>query len=390
MNDTDTPTMEIVAGDSLEHIERASIDMQISTAKRYPRQMTVVKKAMLDLATLDRDTAATCFYTLKRKDKDGDKIIQGPSVRMAEIAVNSFGNIRAGFRIIGNDGKMITAQGICHDLEKNVCITSEVKRRITNRDGKTYSDDMQIVTGNAAGSIALRNAIFKVIPMALIKPVYDAAKKTAVGDAKTLKERRAKMFEAFKEMGVSKERVLGGIGKNGEEEIGLAELEILIGMHTAIVDKEQTIEELFPDVSRPKFTTAEDRARAADNLIGAESPAPKEAPAAENKPADEKPAEQKPADKPVEKPAEAPKAPAEPKAEKKKLSPKTVRALTQIGTLLEKDKIADTDLLAAMREMNFIGKSVQKLEDVYADTLENVIEKWDSVVIKAREIESSK
>jgi hypothetical protein len=229
---------------ALESMERAGIDMQIATAKRYPRSLAVVKKKMLDLATLDQETAASCFYRLNRQGRN----IEGPTIRLAEIAVSSFGNLRYGARVISNDKKVITAQGYCFDLESNVMSQVEVQRRITDRNGNTYSDDMQVVTGNAACAIAARNAVFKVVPFAFIKPIFSAAKKAAVGDIKTLVERRTTMLKTFAALGVNEKRVLAVLGKNGVEEIGLAELEILIGLHNAIEDKEQTVEEAFPSI----------------------------------------------------------------------------------------------------------------------------------------------
>lgn len=176
MNDT-TQIIELIQPSALESMERAQTDVQITTAKRFPRTLSTVKKNMMEFATLDEETAASCFYTLTRKGRDGAKQIQGPSVRMAEIALSCYQNVRAGARIIANDGKTITAQGVCHDLQNNVSVSVEVKRRITDKSGNAFSEDMQVVTGNAACAIALRNATFKVIPGALIHPVYEAAKK---------------------------------------------------------------------------------------------------------------------------------------------------------------------------------------------------------------------
>lgn len=239
--------LEVVAPHALELIERAQIDMQISTAKKYPRDLAKVKKRMLDFATLDEETAESCFYTLSRKDSNGDvKTIQGPSVRFAEIAVACYQNLRAGARIVDNDGKAVTSQAVCHDLENNVSVTMEVRRRITNRYGKTYSEDMQIVTGNAACAIAFRNAVFKVVPGALVKPVYETAKKVAVGDASTLSTKRAKMIARLNSMQVTTERILHKLGKTSVENIGLEDLELLIGLGTAIKDGETTVDAAFP------------------------------------------------------------------------------------------------------------------------------------------------
>ena len=166
---------------------------------------------------------------------------------MAEIALSCFQNIRAGARIIANDGKTITAQGFCHDLENNVAVAVEVKRRITDKSGNTYSEDMQVVTGNAACAIAFRNAAYKVVPMALIKPVYEAAKKCAIGDIKTIADRRTGALKYFASLGVTEKRVLEYVGKTGVDGIDLIDVENLIGLSTAIKDGSISIDEAFAE-----------------------------------------------------------------------------------------------------------------------------------------------
>lgn len=246
--------LDVIQGGALEAMERASIDVQIATAKKWPRTISVVKAQMLSFATLDRETAAGCFFTLPpRKGGDG-KPIQGPSIRMAEIAISSYQNIRAGARVIADDGKVITAQGVCHDLQNNVCVSVEVRRRVTTRDGRRFSEDMVVMTGNAACSLALRNATFRVVPLALVKPVYEAAKMVAVGDAKTLVTRRADALAHFTKMGVEKARIFHALGVKTLEDVGLEHLEILIGYANAIKDGDSSVDEVFPAV---KEATAE-------------------------------------------------------------------------------------------------------------------------------------
>lgn len=248
---------EVMAPTAIEAQERAQVDIQISTAKRYPRQLSLVKQRMLSFATLDEETAAGCFYTLPaRKGGDG-KPIQGASVRLAEIAIASYQHIKAGSRIIDDDGKFITAQGVVHDLENNVCVSIEVKRRVTNKAGIRYSDDMIATTGNAACSLALRNAAFRVIPLALVKPVYEAAKRLAVGDAKSLVQRRAACIEHFSKLGISKERVCEAVQCRAVDDIQIDHLEILMGYSTAIKDGDAKIDDIFPEpvvkVESPDF-----------------------------------------------------------------------------------------------------------------------------------------
>jgi hypothetical protein len=106
---------------------------------------------------------------------------------------------------------------------------------------------MVAVTGNAACSIALRNAAYRVIPLALITPVYDAAKKLAVGDVKSLVQRRADCLNHFAKLGISKERVCAAVECRAVEDIGLEHLETLIGYATALKDGEVKIDDVFPE-----------------------------------------------------------------------------------------------------------------------------------------------
>jgi hypothetical protein len=242
---------EVVVSRGRFETDSAEIDQQIATAKRWPRDIGIVKRGIESMATLDQETAEACFYSLPR----GGKTIQGPGVRMAEIAVHNFGNIRVQTRIaetvIDGPAPHVTVVSACHDLEKNVWVGIEKRRRIVakkDRDGtrkKVDEDDINLAT-NACAAIAFRDAAFKVIPGALIKPAFEAAKRVAIGDAKTLVDRRTDAISRFAKMGVNQARVLQALEKTSVEAVGLVELETLFGMFTAIRDGQASIEEVFP------------------------------------------------------------------------------------------------------------------------------------------------
>ena len=255
--------IETVESSALDTISRAEIDSQISTAKKYPRQLTTVKSNMLSFATLDEETAESCFYSLPR----GGKNIQGPSVRLAEIAVSCYKNIRVGSRVMQSvttgDNPHVIVQAICHDLENNVAVTIEKRRRITKKKSRDTIDEDDInLAANAGAAIAFRDAVFKVIPGALIKPVFEQAKKVAIGDAKTLGDRRMKSVEAFAKMGVSKDTLLAKLEKKSIEDIDLNDLETLIGLFNAIRDGQCTVDEAFPPAAAmPTFAPKKDAAK---------------------------------------------------------------------------------------------------------------------------------
>ena len=243
---------------------REEVDIQIATARRYPRSLKSFLQKTMTMATLDEETAASCFYSLQR----GGKMIEGPSIRLAEIAASSWGNIRFSGRVVAEEADCVVAVGTAHDLETNVATSIEVRRRILRKDGKRFDSDMIVTTGNAATAIAMRNVIFKIIPKTYIDTIWAAAKKVAVGDATTLITRRQKALDHFQKMGVSKEMVLQYIEKNGVEEIGLNEIEKLLGLIQALKDGEISIEKAFPakpvvEDMTPKAKVAEPKKQAA-------------------------------------------------------------------------------------------------------------------------------
>lgn len=225
----------------LQAINRAEVDIQIATAKSYPRDVQDALRRIKDIATLDSDTAEDCFYALRRQGS----LIEGVSVRLAEIIAGAWGNLRVQTRIIGNDGRTITAQGVCHDLETNLAVSVEVKRSITDKYGKTYSNDMQVVTGNAASAIAFRNAVLKVVPKAVTKRVINEVKDVAVGRSMDLESRRQNMLAYYAKIGVSEADILKYCGVKTPGEITGEMIFELSGLKNAIKEGTTTVQEVF-------------------------------------------------------------------------------------------------------------------------------------------------
>lgn len=234
----DTPGTDVTV---LQAISKAELDQQITTARAFPRSLRKFMSECLDMATLNEQVASECIYAIPR----GGKSIQGPSARLAEIVASAWGNCQAGGRIIDEGPEFITAQGIFRDLERNVSITYEVRRRITDKDGRRFNADMIGVTGAAATSIALRNAVFRGVPKAFWSDIYAAARKAAVGDVKTIANKRADALEGLQKMGVPAEQVFLALNVKGIQDIGTDELLQIKGWVTAIKDGETTIEEAF-------------------------------------------------------------------------------------------------------------------------------------------------
>ena len=250
--------LEVMSTDSsmVAMLNKSEIDQQIATAHKYPRSIKRFRDEATAMVTLNERVASECIYALPR---DG-KTIEGPSARFAEVVASAWGNSRAGARVVSDQGDFVTAQGIFHDLERNVAITYEVQRRIVNKQGVRFKPDMIGVTANAACSVALRNAILKGVPKAFWSDMYESARAVVMGDFKTLANRRAEAIKLFLSYGVSKEQICATLGVAGEEDISLENLVVLRGILTAIKDGDTTPEMAFAvganiDIAQPKSKT---------------------------------------------------------------------------------------------------------------------------------------
>lgn len=261
---------------AVEAVSRAEINMQIATARQYPRkELSLIKRNMLSHATLDEETAAACFYKLPR----GGSMIEGPSVRLAEIAASNYGNLRIATRtletVTEGNAPHVVVQVAIHDLENNLAIQVEKRRRITgkkSKGGKPDEDDINLAT-NSCASIAFRDAVFRVVPNVLIRPVLDECKKVAVGKANSLSEKRTTILKRLAQLGASEARVLKSLGLAKAEDITITHCEDMIGRGTAIRDG-ALVEDVFPiDEATPTPAPAPKQA--------APTPAPAPAPKAE-------------------------------------------------------------------------------------------------------------
>ena len=229
----------------VDAVERANVDSQVATAKQYPRDLTRCINNSIVMATMDYETAQSCGYALPR----GGKPITGPSVHLAKLLVSNYGNIRAEAKISKITDKRVISRGTCWDLENNVATAFEVSRSIVGKNGKRFSDDMITVTGNAASSIAYRNAVFSVIPRTITNKVYQASQHFITGDLsdeEKLVARRKKCLDFFKdEYGITEEEVVMLCGKQTVNQIKADQIALLLGITQSLKDGDTTVEELM-------------------------------------------------------------------------------------------------------------------------------------------------
>src|SRR5258707_5345190 len=236
--------IEILVPSALEAIQRAEVDMSISTAKKYKRDVASAIKTVRELALRNPKVAERCNYAVPRA---GKKII-GPSVHFARIVAHAWGNLRCGSRVIGCDRENAYMQGVWHDLETNVPITTEMDWPVQPPKTETderWKDQMNLAKRGGA-AVAFRNAIFDALPMILFEDIAEEAKLVAVGEGKTFEERRNNCVAEFRRLGVSQQQIYKLLERGGLESITTDDLIYLHGILTSILDNTIPIAQIFP------------------------------------------------------------------------------------------------------------------------------------------------
>ncbi len=236
--------------------EKGMWETLLEHVQRNPRNIGACMDQATAMACRDQETAESCFYAMPR----GGKMVTGPSIRLAEMMQSAFGGLLVETRNLAIGARQLTAEGTCIDLHTLTRARTEVTRRITGKNGQRYNDDMINTTSMAAQAIARRNAIFAVVPRAYVDQVEKAARKVAVGDEKTLVQRRGGAIQTLNKMGVPTERILSTIDRQSIEEITGEDVLTLRSLWIQVKDEGKSIDLLFPDPTKP--TPGEDAAAA--------------------------------------------------------------------------------------------------------------------------------
>lgn len=267
--------IQIVHNDitTYEQSVRAEVDIQISTAKKYPRDLKRFMENSMYAATHSDQAAIKCGYTLPR----GDKKIQGASVHLARILAQNFGNIRVAAKGLSISDAYVTAEAVCMDLETNMAVRVETRQKILDKAGRRFNDDMINVTMLACIAKAERNAILHVIPSSFTDEIYLAAQKKLIGDVKkdpkTLESTREKAIKAFEDKyKVTPKMILDYFGKQKIEQLDAEDVVSLRGLFQALKDGDATVEGTFINEENPDGETVKAKAdRFVDEDIPAET-----------------------------------------------------------------------------------------------------------------------
>lgn len=233
-------SQELIENNAISVRARAEIDIQISTARAYPRNIGDFLTNSEEMVSRNEDIAASCIFSLPRKDKGKQIFIKGPSIRLAEILISCYGHFHAQVRVLEVTDKTVTVEGEAWDIQtgNRICLP-----HVENINGN-FGDAKKLAIAIAT-SKALRNVTFVVIPRAYVDQIYAAACRAAVGDQKTLHTKVKTILSRFQQMGIDPEKILAYFAKEKAEDFNLEDVENLIGIGTAIKEGALNIDSAF-------------------------------------------------------------------------------------------------------------------------------------------------
>jgi hypothetical protein len=242
-------TTELMKQNEITAVSLApEVDIQIATAHRYPRNVAADQKAAEDLATSSQEIALECGY-IRPVGKNRAGVMQfasGPSIRALELIMSTWGNLRCAVRVVGEVGNSIVVEAAVHDMQSNVAYQAQVSKPIVGKKGNRYPDSMIDTVIAAASSIALRNALIRVIPRSIVDSVCRKADEKAVPAAQQdaiLKGALANLQSGY---GVTEAMIREALGM-GPAAFTHEQVVTVIKMGTALRDGDIRVDDIWPE-----------------------------------------------------------------------------------------------------------------------------------------------
>lgn len=186
---------------------------QVILAKRYPRDEDAARERILK-SCKRRRLAEVAIYTYPR----GGTKVEGPSIRMAEMLGQNWGNLDFGIVELEQRNGESTALAYCWDLETNVRQTKifQVPHVRHTKRGQTKLIDPRDIYETVAnqGARRLRSVILGVIPGDIVDDALEAVNATLKRGVDDIGKRLSAMAKAFQDMGVPKELLEKRLGHN--------------------------------------------------------------------------------------------------------------------------------------------------------------------------------
>jgi hypothetical protein len=184
----------------------------IFMAKQYPRDQFQAWQRIKE-SCQRKDLAAKASYEYPR----GGQKVTGPSIRLAEVIAQNWGNMTFGVTELEQKNGESTCMAYAWDLETNVrsekifTIKHERKARGATQKLEDSRDIYELVAN--MGARRQRACILAVVPKDVVDAAVDECDKTLAGqNTEPIIDRIKKMLDKFKEFGVTREMIEKKIG----------------------------------------------------------------------------------------------------------------------------------------------------------------------------------
>lgn len=210
-------SVAVSGGSNVVDIEsqRAIQEVQAAcvVAKRFPRNVDSAYIRIME-SCKRKSLAEQAQYAYPR----GGEMITGPSIRLAEIMAQNWGNLNFGIRELSQHDGVSEMEAFCWDLETNVRQTKTFQvahTRYSKKAGFTKLADPRDIYEMVAnqGARRLRACILGIIPGDITDDAVKRCEETLKsGNIVPLQDRVRSMLEKFLGLGVSQEMIEARIG----------------------------------------------------------------------------------------------------------------------------------------------------------------------------------
>lgn len=181
----------------------------------------------------------------------GGTDIEGPSIRLAEVLIQCWGNLQCGVAEVARHEDYSECIAYAWDLQSNtfVDLKFQVRHwRDTRQGGYKITDERDIYEAMMnQGARRKRACILSVVPGDIVEAAVDQCKRTLIAKADTSPEAVKKLVDAFAELGVSQQQIEARIQRRLEA-IRPAQVVTLRSVYNSIKDGVADIADHFAAV----------------------------------------------------------------------------------------------------------------------------------------------
>ena len=203
-----------LSNDVESHRAVQEVQASLIIAKKFPRDENQSFKKIIN-ACKRNGLASTAIYSFPR----GGQKVEGPSIRLAEVLAQCWGNIEYGIKELSSENGISNVMAFAWDKESNTRSIKEfsVKHERYTKKGTSKLTDPRDVYEHIAsqGQRRVRACILAIIPPDIVEEAEIQCNKTMTGKSDVpISDRIRAMVTNFSKFGVSTEMMEARLGHN--------------------------------------------------------------------------------------------------------------------------------------------------------------------------------